>query len=79
MIVCYFSALGPRIPQVQRAYPLEVVSWGHFPGLCLGKEDRIVYAGKDVTAFQTPVFKEASRADVIVHLGCEEEKVTFKS
>ena len=31
-------------------YPLEVTSWGHFSGICLGKEDSIVYAGKDVIA-----------------------------
>lgn len=41
---------GPRIPKVQGPYPLEVTSWGHFSGICLGKEDSIVYAGKDMIA-----------------------------
>lgn len=32
-------------------------------------------AGEHVTALDTPIFKDASMADVIVHLGC---KVTGK-
>lgn len=35
---------------MQGPYPVEVTSWGHFSGICLGKEDSIMYAGKDVIA-----------------------------
>lgn len=68
-LALHFSALGSKIPKVQRPYPLEVLSWDHFSGIFLGKEDRVVYAEKDVVALQTPIFKDTSVANVIVHLG----------
>lgn len=70
---CCFSALGSRIPQGPGPYLLEVTPWGRFSGICLGKEDCIVYAGKDVVALQTPIFKDTSMANVIVHLGWREK------
>jgi hypothetical protein len=49
---------------------MEVAVWG-FSSICLGKEDCIVDAGEHVTALYTPIFKDTSVADVIIHLGCK--------
>lgn len=49
---------------------MEVVGWG-FSSICLGEEDCIVDAGEHVIALYTPIFKDASVADVIVHLGVD--------
>lgn len=53
-----------------KTYPMEVAVWG-FSSICLGKEDCIVDAGEHVTALYTPIFKDTSVADVIIHLGCK--------
>lgn len=37
-----------------------------------------MYAGKNVVALQTPIFKDAAVADVVVHLGWKEEKAFRK-
>lgn len=47
------------------------MGWG-FSSICLGEEDCIVDAGEHVIALYTPIFKDASVVDVIVHLGCKE-------
>lgn len=63
--------LEPRVLQVWRPYPLEAACWV-FSSVCLGKEDCIMNAGENVIALDTPIFKDTSMADVIVHLGWKE-------
>lgn len=59
---------------MQRPYPLEAVSWGHFSGICLGKEDCIMNAGKHMVVLYTSILEDTSGADVIVHLGWKEAR-----
>lgn len=49
---------------------MEVAGWSA-SSICLGKEDCVVDAGEHVMALDTPIFKDTSVADVIVHLGCK--------
>lgn len=56
---------------------MEVLSLGYLSIVCLGKENCIMYAGKDMLVLQTPVLKDTTMTDVLVHLGWK-EKVIFR-